>query len=252
LSSTSSDRLKGQVALVTGAGRGIGRAVARRLAESGAVVAICSRTKQELEETAREIRERGGEVWLRVADLGTAKAVRNFARQFFSRYSKIDILINNASLLGPHLPIAEYPLEEWEAILRVNLTAPFLLIQEALRSMLPRKSGFILNITSSVGRQGRADWGGYSVSKFGLEGLTQILADELRDEGIRVLALNPGGTRTAMRATAYPDEDPARLPAPDAIAEVVMDLILSSDRSLSGRSLDARALMKERFEERSR
>jgi len=245
LNPASSDRLKGKVALVTGGGRGIGRAIAGRLADSGATVAICSRTKRELEETAREIKERGGEVWHQVADLASAKAVRNLAQQLLRRYSKIDILINNASLLGPHLPIAEYPLSEWEAILQVNLTAPFLLAQEAIRSMLPRRSGVILNISSSVGRQGRARWGGYSVSKFGLEGLTQILADELREHDIRVLALNPGGTRTAMRASAYPDEDPARLPSPEAIAGVVLHLLQKEDVSLSGRSYDARSIMEE-------
>jgi NAD(P)-dependent dehydrogenase (short-subunit alcohol dehydrogenase family) len=245
LKSATSDRLKGKVALVTGGGRGIGKAIAGRLADSGATVAICSRTKRELEETAREIKERGGEIWPHVADLASAKAVRNLVQDLLRRHSKIDVLINNASLLGPHLPIAEFPLSDWEAILRVNLTAPFLLAQEAIRSMVPRKSGFILNITSSVGRQGRARWGGYSASKFGLEGLTQILADELREHEIRVLALNPGGTRTAMRARAYPDEDPTRLPSPDAIAGVVLDLILSEDRSLCGQSLDARSILKE-------
>jgi NAD(P)-dependent dehydrogenase (short-subunit alcohol dehydrogenase family) len=239
------NRLHGKVALITGGGRGIGRAIARRLSEEGAVVAICSRTERELKETVREIPQRHGDVWYRVADLASATAIRSLVRTLLRRYSKIDILINNASRLGPRLPIAEYPPREWEAVLRVNLTAPFLLTQESLRSMIPQKSGFILNITSSVGRRGRAEWGGYSVSKFGLEGLTQILADEVRPHDIRVMALNPGGTRTAMRAKAYPDEDPSLLPSPDAVARVVLHLILQEDMGLSGRSLDARAVMKE-------
>ncbi|MBI3611536.1 MAG: SDR family NAD(P)-dependent oxidoreductase, partial [Nitrospirae bacterium] len=165
-------------------------------------------------------------------------------RKLYRRYSRIDILVNNASLLGPRRPLADYPLKEWEAVLKVNLTAPFLLTQEVLRSMFPPKSGCILNITSSVGRQGRAQWGGYSVSKFGIESLTQILAEELRKHGIRVLALNPGGTRTAMRAAAYPEEDPDLLPTPDVIARVVLDLVLKEDMTLSGQSLDARSLIK--------
>ena len=239
------DRLKGKVALVTGGGRGIGRAIAQCLAEEGAAVAICSRTEQELKETVREIIERHGEACYWVADLASAPASRSLVQKLLRRYSRINILVNNASLLGPRKPVAGYPLREWEAVLKVNLTAPFVLTQEVLRVMIPQKSGCILNITSSVGRQGRAQWGGYSVSKFGIEGLTQILAEELREHQIRVLALNPGGTRTAMRAAAYPEEDPSLLPSPDAIAKVVLHLILQEDMTMSGRSFDARSLMKD-------
>lgn len=238
-------RLKGRVALVTGGGRGIGRAIAQILAGEGAAVAICSRTERELKETVRTIVEQRGEACYWVADLASAPAIRSLVRKLIRRYSRIDILVNNASLLGPRRPLADYPFKEWDAVLKVNLTAPFLLTQEVLRSMIPKKSGCILNITSSVGRRGRAQWGGYSVSKFGLEGLTQILAEELRDHQIRVIALNPGGTRTAMRAAAYPDEDPNLLPTPDAIAKVVLDLVLRDDMALSGQSLDARSLMKD-------
>jgi NAD(P)-dependent dehydrogenase (short-subunit alcohol dehydrogenase family) len=238
------NRFKGTVALVTGGGRGIGRAIAIRLAAEGAAVAICSRTERELKDTVGEITRGYGEASYRVADLASAAAVRSLASHLRRRYSRIDILVNNASLLGPRRPIAEYPLKDWEAVLKVNLTAPFLLTQEVLRSMIPRRSGCILNITSSVGRRGRAHWGGYSVSKFGLEGLTQILAEELREHRIRVMALNPEGTRTAMRAAAYPEEDPGRLPPPDAVARVALDLLLRDDMALSGHSFDARSLMK--------
>jgi NAD(P)-dependent dehydrogenase (short-subunit alcohol dehydrogenase family) len=235
--------LKGRVALVTGGGRGIGRAIAQSLAKEGAAVAICSRTEHEIQETVREITEQHGEACGWVADLASPAAIRSLVKKLLRRYSRIDLLVNNASRLGPRIPLADYPLKEWEAVLKVNLTAPFLLAQEVLRSMIPQKSGCIMNITSSVGRQGRAQWGGYSVSKFGIEGLTQILAEELRVHGIRVLALNPGGTRTAMRAAAYPDEDPNLLPAPETVARVVLDLILKDDMGLTGRSLDARSLM---------
>jgi NAD(P)-dependent dehydrogenase (short-subunit alcohol dehydrogenase family) len=238
------NRLNGKVALVTGGGRGIGRAIAMRLAAEGAAVAICSRTEQELKETVREITRHNGEAFSRVVDLASPMAIRSLVKNLRGRYPKIDILVNNASLLGPRRPIAEYPLKDWEAVLKVNLTAPFLLTQEVLRLMIPQKSGCILNITSSVGRRGRAEWGGYSVSKFGLEGLTQILAEELRERRIRVMALNPGGTRTAMRAAAYPEEDPTRLPPPDAVAQVALDLLLQDDMALSGQSFDARSLMK--------
>ncbi|MBI3597121.1 MAG: SDR family NAD(P)-dependent oxidoreductase [Nitrospirae bacterium] len=247
----SGNQLNGKVALVTGGGRGIGRAIAMRLAAEGAAVAICSRTERELKETVREITRRNGEARLssrqasyRVVDLASAAAIRSLVRNLRRRYFKIDILVNNASLLGPRRPIAEYPFKDWEAVLKVNLTAPFLLAQEVLRLMIPQESGCILNITSSVGRRGRAQWGGYSVSKFGLEGLTQILAEELREHRIRVLALNPGGTRTAMRAAAYPEEDPGRLPPPDAVAQVALDLLLQDDMALSGQSFDARSFMK--------
>ncbi|HEY5594992.1 MAG TPA: SDR family NAD(P)-dependent oxidoreductase [Nitrospiria bacterium] len=241
----SGSRLNGKVALITGGGRGIGRAIARCLAGEGAAVAICSRTEHELKETVREITERQGEARYWVADLASAPAIRSLVKKLLRRYSRIDILVNNASLLGPRKPLADYPLKEWEAVLKVNLTAPFFLTQEVLRLMIPQTSGCILNITSSVGRRGRAEWGGYSVSKFGIEGLTQILAEELREHRIRVLALNPGGTRTAMRAAAYPEEDPSLLPSPDRIAKVVLDLVLRDDMALSGQSLDARSFLKE-------
>jgi NAD(P)-dependent dehydrogenase (short-subunit alcohol dehydrogenase family) len=237
--------LKGKVALVTGGGRGIGRATAMRLAREGAAVAICARTETELRETAEWIRSEGGVVDYFIADLGVPVQIRSMVDQILGRHRRMDYLINNASLLGPKVPVSDYPLEEWEEVLKVNLTGLFLVTQAVLKPMMAQKSGCIIHLTSTVGRAGRALWGAYAVSKFGVEGLTQVLAEEVRDYNIRVMALNPGATRTRMRAEAYPEEDPATLKPPEEDAEAIYRLILNDDRTLSGKSLDAKRILAE-------
>lgn len=235
--------MKNKVALVTGGSRGIGKAIARAYVREGARVFICARNAGELAQTLDAVRAGGGEIDALAGDLGRADDVRAIARAAVQRFGTLDILVNNASLLGPRLPIAEYPETDWQEVINVNLTGVFLLTKEVLKIMIPRRQGSIINVTSGVGRTGRARWGAYSVSKFGLEGLTEVLADELKDSGIRVNAANPNATRTAMRAAAYPEEDPETLPAPEEITELFVYLAADASGAINGQSLEARDWM---------
>jgi NAD(P)-dependent dehydrogenase (short-subunit alcohol dehydrogenase family) len=237
-------QLDGKVALVTGASRGIGKAIAMAYARAGAKVVICARRQPDLRRVAQEIQLGGGEVKWRVADLTKTRDVQSIVRFAVSRYGALHIMVNNASILGPRVPLVEYPLSAWEEVMRSNLTAIFLLCRVALKIMIPQGEGSIINVSSGVGRVGRARWGAYAVSKFGVEGLTQVLADECKEKKIRVNAVNPGGTRTAMRAQAYPQEDPQTLPTPEEITEVFLYLASEISRDVTGKSFDARDWLK--------
>jgi len=233
------NKLSGKVALITGGSRGIGKALAAAYAREGARVFICARNQPSIDRAVMEIRNRGGEIHGLAGDVGRVEDVKRIVRGAADQYGVIDILVNNASLLGPRVPIADYPLSAWEDVVRVNLTGVFLMTQEVLRLMMPRRQGSIINISSGVGRVGKARWGAYSASKFAVEGFSQVLAEELKDLGIRVNAVNPGATRTEMRAAAYPDEDPLTLPVPEAIVPVFVYLASDASREVSGRSLEA-------------
>jgi len=241
MASSDAPRLDGKVALVTGASRGIGRAVAAAYARAGARVYICGRNKDDLDSAVHELQTSGGgEVDGCVADVGLAEDGKRLVRSATRRFGAIDVLVNNASVLGPRVPIAEYPNPAWEEVLRINLSGVFFLCREILPLMLAKRSGSIINVTSGVGRQGKARWGAYAVSKAGLECLTQVLADELKGSGIRVNAVNPAATRTAMRARAYPQEDAQTLPKPEEIVGIFLYLASEASDAVSGHSLDAR------------
>jgi len=174
----------------------------------------------------------------------TELVVRRIVETAVKRYRRIDVLVNNASLLGSRVAIADYPITDWEAVMRVNLTGVFLLTQQVLQVMIQQRQGSIINVSSGVGRTGKARWGAYACSKAGLEGFTQVLADELKDSGIRVNSVNPAATRTAMRAEAYPDEDPLTLPAPEEIMPIFLYLASDESVGVTGKALDAREWMK--------
>ncbi len=239
-------KLAGKVALVTGASRGIGKAVALAYAREGAKVFICARRKTPLARAARAIRTAGGEVDYLAADISKAGAAKRVVKEAKRRYGAVHILVNNASVLGPRVPIADYPLAAWEEVLKINLTALFLLTKETLKLMTAQRDGSIINVSSGVGRAGKARWGAYAVSKFGVEGFTQVLTDELKDFNIRANAVNPGGTRTEMRAAAYPEEDPLTLPAPEEITGVFVYLAAAESAGVTGKSFDARDWMSKR------
>lgn len=232
-------KLAGKSALVTGASRGIGKAIAAAYARAGAKVFICARNEADVERVAEEVRHGGGEVYGAAGDISDPNDARRIVGAALERLGFIDILVNNASLLGPRVPIAEYPYAAWQEIMRVNVDGPFLVSQQVLQTMIPRRQGSIINVTSGVGRVGKARWGAYSASKFALEGFTQTLAEEVKDSGIRVNSLNPGPTRTGMRAAAYPDEDPMTLPRPDEIMKAFVYLASDDSLGVTGQSFDA-------------
>jgi NAD(P)-dependent dehydrogenase (short-subunit alcohol dehydrogenase family) len=232
-------RLAGKSVLVTGGSRGIGKAIASVYAREGARVVICARNGADVDQAVEEVRREGGAIYGLTGDIGDPDDARRIVDGALERVGFVDVLVNNASLLGPRVSIADYPFSSWQEIMRVNVDGLFLVTREVLRAMIPRRRGSIINVTSGVGRVGRARWGAYSASKFALEGFSQTLAEELKDTGIRVNALNPGPTRTAMRAAAYPDEDPLTLPRPDQIMPAFVYLASDESRGITGKSLDA-------------
>lgn len=186
-------RLVNMIALVTGAGRGIGRATAELFAREGASVVLCSRTRQELLAALSAIRTAGGTASARVTDISSPRQARALVDFTVRRYGRLDLLVNNAGILGPRVPLVEYSLADWSRVLNINLSGTFYVTQRAARVMAGQKSGCIITVSSSVGRTGRAGWGAYAVSKFGVEGLSQVLAEELRSLGVRSLTFTPAG-----------------------------------------------------------
>ncbi len=244
---TAGLRLDGAVALVTGASRGLGAAVARLFASRGAALALVARDGGLLRNEARALLAAGAQEALPIpADLADPGAPARIADTVRSRFGRLTCLVNNAGRLGPRVPIADYPDAEWDATLAVNLSAPFRLVKACLpllRAESPRFAS-IVNVSSGVGRTGKARWGAYAVTKFAIEGLTQVLAAETGGSGLVVLAINPGPLRTAMRAAAYPQEDPATVTPPEEVARVFLWAAAHPEaRARHGASLDAPSLL---------
>lgn len=240
MASSETKKLTGKVALITGGSRGIGRAIAGAYADQGAEVFICGRNPRDLTCAIEEIRLVGGVIDGASGDIAEPADVRRIVGQAVARFGTIDVLVNNASLLGPRVILADYEFTAWRKVLGTNLNGLFLVTHEVLPIMLARRSGAIINLTSGVGRVGKARWGAYAVSKAALEGFTQVLADEVRAEGIRVNSVNPAATRTEMRAEAYPAEDPMTLPTPESIMPIFVYLASDESAEVSGQALNAR------------
>ena len=167
-------------------------------------------------------------------------AGQRLAQAIEDDYGRLDGILHNASLLGPRVPVAHYPAAAWAEVMQVNAIAPVVITRALLPLLDAAPDASIVFTSSGVGRVGRAYWGAYAVSKFATEGLSQTLADEYEDAGrIRVNALNPGGTRTAMRAAAYPAEDPMSLPQPEAHMDLYLYLMGPDSVGVTGRSIDA-------------
>lgn len=240
----AADCLRGQVILITGAGDGIGRSAAKTFACHGADVLLLGRTRSRLEAVSDWITAHTATSPVIVpCDLlalndAAAEALRDAIQDAFGR---LDGILHNASLLGPKVPVAHYPSEQWQQVMQVNLFAPFLLTRTLLPLLQASAAASVVLTSSSVGRTARAYWGAYAVSKFGVEGLSQLLADELEHTGnVRVNSLNPGATRTAMRAAAYPAEDPDSVAAPEQRMDIYLYLFEAASRALNGAQLDAR------------
>jgi NAD(P)-dependent dehydrogenase (short-subunit alcohol dehydrogenase family) len=217
-------RLKDKVALITGASRGIGAAVARRFAAEGAHVVLVARTVGGLEELDDEIRAAGGSATLVPLDLAEAVAIDGLAGPILERWGRLDVLVGNAGLLGRLTPLAQYPPELWQQVFAVNLHANWRLIRALDPLLRAAPAGRAIFVTSGITRHLAAYWGAYAVSKAALEAMVGVYAKETAKTNLRVNLVNPGPTRTAMRAQAFPGEDPATLTPPEALTEAFVAL----------------------------
>jgi 3-oxoacyl-[acyl-carrier protein] reductase len=220
--------LAGAVALVTGAGRGIGRSISRTLADAGARVFLTSRTVGELEQTAREIRSRHHEAEYLPADISSEAGVDDVFREVRSRFGRLDILVNNAGL-GLSGAVADFPVDGLDTLMSVNVRGVFLCCQQAMRIMVPARRGYIINISSVVGFKGYAQQAAYAASKHAVMGLTKALAVEAQPHGIRVSAVLPGAVDTGLMDALRPDLDKALLMKPGDVADAVLFLLSLSD-----------------------
>ncbi len=229
--------LQGKVALITGASQGLGKALALAYAKEGASLVVNSRSEGSIRPVAEEVEGLGVEVLAVAADVSKEEDARRLVDEAVEKFGGIDVLVNNAGLLGPRVAIEDYPEDEWRRVIDANLTGLFLVSKAAIPHM--REGGSIINVVSGVSVEGRAEWGAYSVSKFGVEGLSQILAAELEDRGIRSNAVDPGGMRTDMRAAAYPDEDPKTRITPEENTAVFLYLASDGSRGITGQRFKA-------------
>jgi NAD(P)-dependent dehydrogenase (short-subunit alcohol dehydrogenase family) len=220
-----SRRLDGLRVIVTGASRGLGRAIAEAAAAEGARLVVTATRRGHLEAVTARLAGSGAEAHAVELDLGDPGSVEAAAREALAVLGRVDGLVNNAGVLGERRPLADYPMDLWERVMRVNVTGTLRLIQEVLPGM--SHGGAIVNITS--GAAGRATWGAYAISKLALDGITGMLREELAERGLRCVGVNPGGTRTAMRAAAYPEEDPATVPHPSSRVAPVIAILAGAD-----------------------
>ena len=235
--------LRDRIVFITGASDGIGKALAVRSAQLGAQVILHGRNTTKLERVYDEIVqiEDACRPSIAVMDLATAGSQDyvTLADGIEKEFGRLDGLVHNASILGQRLSIEQYDAAEWQRVLHVNLTAPFALTQVLLPLLKRSSDPSIIFTSSGVGREGRAYWGAYSVSKFGIEALSQILSAENKHVPIRVNCINPGPTRTNMRLQAYPAEEPGASKPPAEILRPYLYLLGPDSRGLTGTSLDA-------------
>lgn len=237
--------LKDKIVLVTGAGDGIGRTAAKCYAAHGATVILLGRTLEKLEAVYDEI-EAAGHPQPALVPLNLESAQEHdyieLANTLEQEFGRLDGILHNASLLGVRTPIESYDPVIWQQVMQVNLNAPFMLTQILMPLLEHSEQPSIVFTSSSVGRKGKAYWGAYSVSKFATEGLMQVMADEVDTVSkIRVNCINPGATRTQMRADAYPAENPNEVAAPEDIMPAYLYLMGSDSSEVNGQSLDAQS-----------
>jgi 3-oxoacyl-[acyl-carrier protein] reductase len=216
--------LDGKVAIVTGASRGIGRAVALTLARNGARVSLAARTESQLEALQVEIEGCGGRAAVFPTDVGREGDVIALVRGTVERFGRLDILVNNAGL-GLFGPLEETTTEQWNSLMAVNARGPFTLCREAIPYLRQQELSFIVNVSSVVGHKGYVNQSAYGASKHALMGMTKALAKEVQKDGIRVHAICPGGVDTDLVRDARPDLDPPALMQPQEIADIVLFLV---------------------------
>ncbi len=237
------DLLQGRVILITGAGRGIGAAAAKACAAHGATVLLLGKTEANLTAVYDEI-EAAGHPQPAVIPFNLETALPHqydeLAAMLEGEFGKIDGLLHNAAIVGPRTPLEQLSGDNFMRVMQINVNAMFMLTSTLLPLLKLSDDASVVFTSSSVGRKGRAYWGAYGVSKFATEGLMQTLADEVDGiSNVRANSLNPGATRTDMRAQAYPGENPASNPAPEAIMPVYLYLLGPDSKGVNGQAFDA-------------
>jgi len=232
--------LKDKVILVTGANRGFGLAITMDLSKAGATVIMLGRDLGSLEHAYDAVVDAGyNEPILYPFDLEGASPenYQELQDNVLDKFEKLDGLIHNAAILGAQMPIEQYDIKLWYSTLQINLSAPFMLTQFLIPALSKSEDARILFLSSSVGREAKAYWGAYSVSKFGIEGFAKTLSEELEKTNISVNTINPGKLRTEMRRTAYPAEDSSTVPMPEEKSAAIVYLLSSLSPKMNGEQL---------------
>jgi NAD(P)-dependent dehydrogenase (short-subunit alcohol dehydrogenase family) len=217
-------RLEGRVALVTGASRGLGAAIAQRFAAEGAELFLVARTIGGLEEVDDAVRAAGSHATLVPLDLADFAALDRLGAALFERHKRLDVFVANAAMLGALTPLAHIEPKEWQRIVDVNLTANWRLIRSLDPLLRASPAGRAIFVTSAKAQKPHAYWGAYAVAKAGLENLVRIYASEVEQTALKVNLVDPGQLRTAMRAQAYPGENPNLHPLPETVTETFVEL----------------------------
>lgn len=234
------DLLNGRIILVTGASDGIGKEAALTYARHGASLILLGRNEEKLRRVAQQVKDEGQAAQWFILDMATCtpEDCQQLSSEIATTTPHLDGVLHNAGLLGDICPMSEQDPAVWNEVMQVNVNATFYLTQALLPLLLKSDCGSLVFTSSSVGRQGRANWGAYATSKFATEGMMQVLAEEYQNR-LRVNCINPGGTRTSMRASAFPTEDPQKLKTPADIMPLYLWLMGDDSRRKTGMTFDA-------------
>jgi NAD(P)-dependent dehydrogenase (short-subunit alcohol dehydrogenase family) len=224
-------KLKDKVALITGGGRGIGKAIAQAYAREGAKLALCARTSAELDQTVKELREINAEAEGWTCDVSLEEPVKECVANAHKKFGRIDILVNNAGVMTRPTPMTELDVKKWDYTIAVNLRGPFLITQAVLPIMMKQKAGSIINMSSMIGRGAYANFLAYATSKWGLEGFSQTLAAEARSSNIRVNSVDPGYVATKL--TGYNGSKP------ESVTDVFVYLASDDSKSVTEKMLSS-------------
>jgi len=235
MAETASTPLAGQVAVITGAGRGIGAAIARELASMGALAVVCGRKRSLLESTAAGIISAGGTAKVIGCDVTELRSVETLAAQVERECGRVDVLVNNAGVGGFGGPLHQMPPESWEQVLNTNLRGVFYCIRAFAPMMIRARGGHIINISSLAGKNPLPNGAAYAASKWGLNGLSYSVAEELRGHNIRVSVICPGSVNTEL--SPHAGKDPSRMLQPDDVAHAVAMLVTQAPQSFASEVL---------------